>query len=281
MVRLGRERIRNGTGDGVWGAFWSKESRHSYFMPSEMLISSSKGCFDSRLSHTLRRAFGGDALIEALDCMTDLEHQEGTGPDSPSRRPYGAFLTGSAAWSAVAVLLVAAGCSPQAPAPLPPPMVQVIEVGLTNVPLFTEIIGQLDSPQNVEIRARVEAFVEGILFTEGTEVAEGDSLFALDRRPFEQRLAAAQGMLAEATATLNKYEKDVARLTPLAKAQAIPQQDLDNAVASVEVGKASVLSAQARVESAQIDLNYTDVRAPISGTDRSQGGVDRRIGGQR
>ena len=197
--------------------------------------------------------------------MTDIERKEGTDLVSPSRNPYGACLTLSAGWSAVAVLLVAAGCSPQAPAPLPPPIVQVIEVGLTNVPLFTEIIGHLDSPQNVEIRARVEAFVEGIHFTEGTEVAEGDPLFALDRRPFEQRLAAAQGVLAEAKATLNKYEKDVARLTPLAKAQAIPQQDLDNAIASVEVGKASVLSAQARVESAQIDLNYADVRAPISG----------------
>jgi membrane fusion protein (multidrug efflux system) len=64
---------------------------------------------------------------------------------------------------------------------------------------------------------------------------------------------------------LNKYEKDVARLTPLAQKRAIPQQDLDNAVASVEVGKAAVLSAQARVESAQIDLGYCDVKAPISG----------------
>ena len=60
-------------------------------------------------------------------------------------------------------------------------------------------------------------------------------------------------MLAEAKAALNKYEADVARLTPLAEKRAIPQQDLDNAVASVEVGKANVLSAQARVESAEID----------------------------
>jgi membrane fusion protein (multidrug efflux system) len=72
-------------------------------------------------------------------------------------------------------------------------------------------------------------------------------------------------MLAEAKAALNKYEKDVARLTPLAAKRAIPQQDLDNAIASVDVGKASVVSAEARVESAQIDLGYCDVRAPVSG----------------
>jgi membrane fusion protein (multidrug efflux system) len=72
-------------------------------------------------------------------------------------------------------------------------------------------------------------------------------------------------MLAEAQAALNKYEKDVARLTPLAEKRAIPQQDLDNAIAAVEVGKAGLLSAQARVESARLDLSYCDLRAPTSG----------------
>jgi RND family efflux transporter MFP subunit len=157
------------------------------------------------------------------------------------------------------------GCKKEAPPPPPPPVVQVMEVAATNAPMHTEIIGQLDSPQNVEVRARVEAFVEKVLFTEGTEIKTGDPLFLLDKKPFEQRLAAAKGMLAEANAQLNKYEKDVARLKPLAEKKAIPQQDLDNAEASVEVGKASVLSAQARVESVMLDLGYCDVRAPIAG----------------
>jgi membrane fusion protein, multidrug efflux system len=164
-----------------------------------------------------------------------------------------------------AALMFGSGCKPAAPAALPPPQVQVMEITTTNVPLSVEFIGQLDSPENVEVRARVEAFVDKMLFVEGTEVKQGDPLFLLDTRPFQERLAAAQGMLAEAKAALNKYEKDVARLTPLAAKRAIPQQDLDNALASVDVGKASVLSAQARVESAQIDLGYCDVKAPISG----------------
>jgi membrane fusion protein (multidrug efflux system) len=144
-------------------------------------------------------------------------------------------------------------------------VVQVVEIVPTNMPLHTEIIGQLDSPQNVEIRARVEAFVDKMLFTEGTEVKEGDPLFLLDKKPFEERLAAARGAQAEAVAQLHKYEKDVARLTPLAEKKAIPQQDLDNAQASVEVGQAAVLSAKAQVESMQLDLGYCDVRAPING----------------
>jgi len=148
---------------------------------------------------------------------------------------------------------------------MPPPVVQVTEVIASNVPIATEFIGQLDSPENVEVRARVEAFVEKMLFNEGTEVKEGDPLFALDKKPLEERLAAANGSLAEAKAALNKYEKDVARLKPLAEKRAIPQQDLDNALASVEVGKANVLSAEARVQSVTIDLGYCDVKAPVSG----------------
>src|SRR5881409_3430189 len=165
----------------------------------------------------------------------------------------------------LALGLGVSGCKKEAPPPPPPPVVQVMDVATTNAPMHTEIIGQLDSPQNVEVRARVEAFVERILFTEGTEIKEGDPLFLLDKKPFEERLAGAKGMLAEAKAQLNKYEKDVARLKPLAEKKAIPQQDLDNAEASVEVGKASVLSAQARVESVMLDLGYCDVRAPIAG----------------
>ena len=164
-----------------------------------------------------------------------------------------------------ALMLTTSGCKKAAPAPPPPPIVQVLEIVTTNVPMAAEFIGQLDSPQNVEVRARVEAFVEEVLFTEGTEVKAGDPLFRLDKRPFQQRLAAAEGMLAEARASLGKNQADVARLTPLAKAKAIPLQDLDNAVASVAVGEANVLSAKAHVESAAIDLGYCDVTSPLDG----------------
>jgi membrane fusion protein (multidrug efflux system) len=153
----------------------------------------------------------------------------------------------------------------QAAASPPSPVVQVLDLVATNVPLHVEFIGQLDSPQNVEVRARVEAFVEEVLFTEGTNVAKDAPLFRLDRKPFEQRLAAAKGMFAEAEAALAKYRADTNRLTPLAEKKAIPQQDLDNAVASVAVGQANLLSAKARVESATLDLGYCDVTAPLGG----------------
>lgn len=161
--------------------------------------------------------------------------------------------------------LTLAGCKkPEAQAP-PPPFVTVIEVAPSDVSASAGMIGHLDSPQNVEIRARVEGFVDKMSFTEGTQVQEGALLFELDRKPYLEKLAAAEGSLAEAVAALNKYEKDVARLQPLAERRAIPLQDLDNALASVEAGKAGIASATARVESAQLDLGYTALKAPITG----------------
>ena len=162
-------------------------------------------------------------------------------------------------------MVVLAGCEKPAIQAPPPPIVQVMTTVTTNAVLQAEFIGQLDSPQNVQLRARVEAFLEAAPFEEGTEVEKGDLLFQLDREPFLERLAAARASYAEATAALEKYKRDVARLEPLAEKRAIPQQDLDNAVASVAVGQASVDAAQAAVDSATLDLSYCDVRAPVSG----------------
>ncbi len=173
--------------------------------------------------------------------------------------------TAACCMAALLVPVLLSGCKkPEAPVP-PPPIVEVMDITTSEVPLTSTLIGQLDSPQNVEVRARVEGFVDKMLFTEGVEIKQGDTLFELDRKPFIERLAAATGALGEANAALNKYQKDVDRLTPLAERRAIPQQDLDNALASVDVGKAGVVTAQARVESAQIDLGYCEIKAPITG----------------
>src|SRR5262245_31507547 len=110
---------------------------------------------------------------------------------------------------AAALAVGLAGCKKAPPPAPPPPVVQVMDVVAANAPASAEFIGQLDSPQNVDVRARVEAFVDKMLFTEGTEVKEGDQLFQLDDKPYKERLAAANGMLAEAKAALNKYQKDV------------------------------------------------------------------------
>jgi membrane fusion protein (multidrug efflux system) len=144
-------------------------------------------------------------------------------------------------------------------------LVEVMEITSSEVPLGATLIGQLDSPQNVEVRARVEGFVDEMLFTEGVEVKAGDVLFKLDEKPFIERLNAATGALGEAEAALNKYRKDVERSTKLFAQKAIPEQDLDDALASVQVGEAAVVTAKARVDSVRLDLGYCQVKAPITG----------------
>ena len=181
------------------------------------------------------------------------------------------FMDGSLnpVWPRLTAMLMIPLCLPACRKPempvMPPPIVEVMPVAKSEVPLSTTLIGQLDSPQNVEVRARVEGVVDKMLFTEGVEVNAGDLLFELDKKPFIEALAAANGALGEARATLKKYEKDVARLQPLTLSRAASQQDTDNAMASVEVGKAGVKTAEARVQSAEIDLGYCEVRAPLTG----------------
>jgi len=178
-------------------------------------------------------------------------------------------VTSRRAWRRIAITVTAgagmAGCEKPAPPAPPLPVVQVMEVHNSTIPQTATIIGQLDSPQNVEVRARVEAFVEEICFTEGSKVKQGDLLFVLDKRPFIERLAAATAALAEAQVAERKYANDVARLKPLAASGGVSKQDLENSEASFEASKASVESAKARVESAQLDLGYCEVKAPIAG----------------
>lgn len=186
----------------------------------------------------------------------------------PGRRGAPRPLCGT--WLSLALLSLllpplAGGCKKEAAPPPPPPGVVVMNVAATHAPLIGELIGQLDSPQNVEIRARVEAFVKAMPFIEGTNVVTGQLLFQLDDAPYQERLAAAKGALGEAEAALKKYQADVARLRPLAEKRAVPQQDLDNALASVDVGQAAVFSAKARVQAAELDLSYCMVTAPTNG----------------
>jgi membrane fusion protein (multidrug efflux system) len=164
-----------------------------------------------------------------------------------------------------AAVLLGAGCEKTAPPPPPPPVVEVMEIKESDIPVTSLLIGQLDSPQNVEIRARVEAFVKTISFTEGANVKKGALLFELNEEPFIERLTAAEAQVAEAEAALRKAQADLARMEPLKDTGAVSKTDFDKAVAAVETGTASLDAAKARVESAKIDLGYCKVHAPIDG----------------
>lgn len=167
--------------------------------------------------------------------------------------------------AALLSIALLSGCKKPEAMTLPPPVVEVMEIKTSDVPLTGTLIGQLDSPQNIEIRARVEAFVEKICFTEGTQVQKDDLLFELDKKPFIEQEANAKAELAEADAARTKFKQDLERLLPLADSKAISKQDLDNARSNVEASEAKYQSAGAKLKSAELNLGYCEVRAPSKG----------------
>lgn len=168
----------------------------------------------------------------------------------------------------LALLLIATiGCSKKetVSAAATPPEVEVAPVVQEDVPLYTECIATLDGYVNAQIQPQVTGYLLKQNYREGTVVSEGDILFEIDPRPFEASLQQAKGQLAQTEAQLTKTGLDVARDTPLAKASAIPQAQLDNDIQANEAAQAMVAAAKAQVEQAQLNLGFTKVRSLVRG----------------
>src|SRR5262245_50188382 len=168
-----------------------------------------------------------------------------------------------AAIAAAAALSVA--CEQPAPPAPPPPEVYVTAVVQQDVPVYLELVGQTAGFQDVEIRARVEGFLETMNFQEGSFVKKGDLLYRIDPKPLEATLAAAKADQQTHEAGLAKANNDVARYTPLVAKQAVSKEELDNALAAQDAAKSKVEAAKAAVEKATLELSYTRVFSPIDG----------------
>jgi len=162
-------------------------------------------------------------------------------------------------------LVLLAACGPGEP-PAPPPVdVVVAPVEQRDVPVVSEWLGTTEGQVDAEIRAQVTGIILARKYLEGTVVAEGDLLFQIDPRPYRAAYDQARGELARAEASLGKSELDVARYTPLVAEGAVSRQELDNALQARDAGRAAVEASRAAVEAARINLEFTDVRSPISG----------------
>ncbi len=169
-------------------------------------------------------------------------------------------------WLLAPLVAVAAGChDAPPPRPPPPPLVYVAAVAPEDVKIYEEVVGQTTGANNVEIRARVEGFIETRHFVEGTEVKKGDLLFTIDPKPQRVAVTQAQATLAKTEAERAKAETDLKRYEPLAQKSAVSKQELDNARSSLRAAEAQVAAQRAALQTSRISLGYTQVRAPITG----------------
>jgi membrane fusion protein (multidrug efflux system) len=191
----------------------------------------------------------------------ELARPKGT---SLSRKHCSSALTPYLACSAL--FAIAIGCGKKEVAPPPPvPDVEVSQVVSRDVPVYREWVAVLDGYVNAQVQPQVTGYLMTQKYKDGTFVHRGDLLFEIDPRPFEAILKQTQGQLAQTQAQLSKTELDVARDTPLAKLSAIPQAQLDNDIQAKAAAKAGVEAAEAQVDEAKLNLNFTKVYSLVDG----------------
>lgn len=145
------------------------------------------------------------------------------------------------------------------------PEVEVMTVTQKDVPVYSEWVGATEGLINATIRAQVTGYLARQVYKEGASVKKGDLLFEIDPRTFKAALDQAKAQLAMAKAKLGKTEMDVKRYRPLARENAISQQELDDAVQANLAARAGVQAAEATVEQAQLSLSFTRITSPVDG----------------
>ncbi len=168
---------------------------------------------------------------------------------------------------ALCLLAVLAGCGKQDPqaAQVPPVEVQPLVIAPRAQAIMVDLPGRISPVRVAEVRARVAGIVQKRHFEEGATVKEGDLLFTIEPAPLDAALGRARGALARAQAQVKQAQALVGRYQPLVKIEAVSKQEFDDAVAALQTARANQQSAEADVKTAQLDLGYASVRAPISG----------------
>jgi len=166
---------------------------------------------------------------------------------------------------AATALLAGCGKKEAAPEVRPPAEVTVMTVTPRDTPVSYEYVGQTQSSHQVQIRARVNGFLDQRVYTEGAMVKAGDVMFQQDKKPFQAQLEVARGGLAEQQARLQTANDNLAQVKPLAALNALSVKDLDDATGQQQAAAAAVQSAKATVVQAQLNLGYTTITTPVTG----------------
>ncbi|MES1974077.1 MAG: efflux RND transporter periplasmic adaptor subunit [Pseudomonadota bacterium] len=157
------------------------------------------------------------------------------------------------------------GCSAQQPPAPPPPQVGVVTLKSESVTLSRELPGRISAVETSDVRPQISGVIKRRLFTEGSIVRAGQLLYEIEDAPYRAALASARGGLARARAAINSTRLQAERYRGLVAINAVSKQDADNAEAAAQQAVADVAAQQAAVQSAQVNLGFTRIRAPISG----------------
>ncbi len=149
--------------------------------------------------------------------------------------------------------------------PEPEPLVEVETVESDDVEIYGEYVGRVRAAQFVEVRARVEGYLEKMLFKEGSHVDKGQVLFVINPDTYRARVDRARAQLKKDLTAEQKCQRDLQRIRPLYEQNAASRLDLDNAIAAYETAQAQVGMSKADLAQAELELSYTSVRSPISG----------------
>jgi len=164
-----------------------------------------------------------------------------------------------------ALIFLAIACGEEEQQVGPPPEVQVTKAVKMDVPITGEWVGQTLGAVDIEIRARVEGWLQSMHFREGSEVRQGTLLYTIDASELREAVAQAEGKVASAKTLLVQAEEDVKRYTPLAEVGAVSKRDLEIAISRYEAQQGELDAANAALNEAKINLGYATVTAPISG----------------
>ena len=166
-------------------------------------------------------------------------------------------------------LLILAGCqeeqAPQAAAAFPPPQVSVLTVKAEDVPITNDLPGRIAATRTAEVRPRASGIVVARVFEQGSQVKEGDVLYRIDPAPFQVQVDSAEATLRRARAVQAQAKNDTARQEQLRKSNVASAQAYDDAIAKLAQADADVAIAEAGLATARLNLEYTEVKAPISG----------------